>query len=378
MWGSNRNAMKKLISILGCILLVMLIISCTTKAGKPGEEGTDEKVLKFKKFSYIDQQGAGMEAFSFLMPSDWKFEGGMEWILDNPAMPANTSFRVYNPVGQEAFEVFTNHCYFWTSNSQLLGMFPPGSKYYGSVVKQPVNARTALKNILLQEHRGNMKDLKITKEEDLPDLAKALTVGHVGEATGARMRITYTIDTTRMEEEFYAVVEQITFPIQGMFGVSYNTIWFVDYIFSFRGEEGKLDGNTKLFETMTTSFRVNPKWQAKYDHLIEYMAQQEIRHIQSVGEFSRMLSRMSDQMSTESLQRYEAQSSVYDQVSENFSDHTRGVEKFYDPFEERQIDLPSGFGQAWCNNLGEYIVTDNPNYNPNVGSNLTWKPMEAK
>ncbi len=372
--------MKKLYSLFKCAILFVLIASCTSTAIKPKEANTEDngKILKFKKFSYIDKQGTGIEAFSFLMPSDWRFEGGMEWILDNPAMPANTAFKVFNPKGKEAFEVFKNHCYFWTNSPGLLQMFPPGSKYYGSVVKKPVNAHTALKNIVLQEHRGNMKNFKIKKEENLPELAKLLTAGHVGEATGAKIRITYTLDSIRMEEEFYAVVEQISFPIQSMFGVYYNTIWFVDYIFSFQGKEGQLEANTKLFETMTTSFRVNPKWQAKYDHLIEYMAQQEIRHIQSIGEFSRMLSRMSDQMSTESLQQFETRSSVYDKVSENFSDHIRGVDKYYDPFEERHVDLPSGYGNAWCNNLGEYIVTDNPNFNPNVGSNLTWKPMNAK
>jgi hypothetical protein len=55
-----------------------------------------------------------------------------------------------------------------------------------------------------------------------------------------------------------------------------------------------------------------------------------------------------------------------------------GIERYYDPFEEREIQLPSGYNNAWCNNLGEYILTDNPNYNPNVESNLTWKPIEHK
>lgn len=372
--------MKKLIYISVCATVFVFMASCTSSATKHEEETPEEngEIIKFRKFSYIDRQGTGIEAFSFLMPSDWRFEGGMEWILDNPAMPANTAFRVFNPNGKEAFELFRNHCYFWTTSPGLLQMFPPGSRYYGSVVKQPLNAQTALRNLVLPQHRGNIRNFKIKSAENLPELARALTAGHDGEATGAKIRISYTLDSINMEEEFYAVVENISFPVQSMFGVFYNTLWYVDYIFSFRAREGQLDANAKVFETMTTSFRVNPKWQAKYDHLIEYLAQQEIRHIHNVGEFSRMLSRMSDQMSTESLRQFEARSSVYDKVSENFSDYIRGVDKYYDPFEERQVDLPSGYGHAWCNNLGEYIVTDNPNYNPNVGSNLAWKPMDAK
>lgn len=366
--------------IIVVVSMQFALMSCSSAARKPENEVADDtlKMVRFKTLSYIDQQGTGIEAFRFLMPADWQFEGGMRWNSDNPAMPANTALKAYNPNGHEAFEVFENHAYFWTSNPGLLQMFPPGSKYYGSIVKQPVNALAALKNIIIHEHRGKMANLNITREEELPGLAKALTTGHAGEATGGRIRITYSLDSTLIEEEFYAVVEKVSFPIQSMYGVFYNTLWFVDYIFSFKAESGQLDSNAKLFETITTSFKVNQNWQAKYDHLIEYLAQQEIKHIHNVGEFSRMLSRMSDQMSDEKLQQFESRNSVYDKVSENFSDHMRGVEKYYDPFGERQVDLPSGYGHAWCNNLGEYIVTDNPNYNPNVGSNLTWKSMDPK
>lgn len=359
---------------------MLWVMSACRNTGKDGEEGgaDDGKMLKFKQYTYVDKEGAGIDAFSFLMPSDWQFEGDLRWILDNPAMPSVTEFRVFNPKGKDEFEVFPNHCYFWTTNTMLKGMFPPGSKYFGSTVKQPLSARAALKNLIIEQHRGSMADLKITVDEDLPALAQALTAGNDGDATGAKVRVSYTRDGIPMEEEFYAVVENLTFPVQGMFGTTYNTIWYVDYIFSFKGEQGKLEESTQQFQTITSSFRINPKWFAKYSHMIEYLAQQEIRKIHSVGEFSRMLSRMSDQMSDEKMQQFESRNNVYDRVSENFSDHIRGVDKYYDPFEERQIDLPSGYGHAWCNNNGEYIVTDNPNLNPNVGSNLTWKPMDPK
>jgi hypothetical protein len=367
--------------VLICLFAGLLSqFSCNTSSRKPNEEGSspEGKMLKFKHFSYVDQQGAGMEAFSFLMPADWIFEGGIRWILDNPAMPSVTAFRLFNPEGDEVFEVFPNHCYFWTTNQGLLGMFPPGSKYFGSMVKQPVNAQNALRSIILREHRSGQQNLQIIKDEPQPELAKALTQGHVGEASGAKLRISYQENGILMEEEFYAVVEQITFPVQSMYGVFYNTIWYVDYIFSFKAKAGELESHTDVFQTITTSFKVNQKWYAKYNHMIEYMAQKEIRQIHSVGEFSRMLSRMSDQMSDEKMQQFEASNNVYDKVAENYSDHLRGVDKYYDPFEERHIDLPSGYSHAWCNNNGEYIVTDNPNLNPNVGSNLTWKPMDPK
>jgi hypothetical protein len=87
---------------------------------------------------------------------------------------------------------------------------------------------------------------------------------------------------------------------------------------------------------------------------------------------------MSDEMRSDQLQQFEQRSGVYDKVAQQFSDNMLGIERYYYPFEEKEVELPSGYDHVWCNNLGEYVMTENPNFNPNVGSNLTWKPIEKK
>jgi hypothetical protein len=368
------------------ILNVLFLFSCPYASSQQSASGNKGQadILRFKKFSYIDQQGTGLEAFSFLMPNEWEFDGGMEWILDNPAMPSVTAFRVYNPEGNVQFEVFPNHCFFWSNNQQLFNMFPPGSKYFGMIVMQPVPAQKALRNIILNEQRYGVADLKIIKDENVPELPKALGAGQQAQgignsgATGAKLRVTYTRGGVQMEEEFYSVVESFSFPVQSMYGTFYNTIWYIDYIFSFKAEKGKLESNTKIFQTITSSFKLNPKWYAKYSNVIEYMAQQKISEIRSVGEFSRMLSRMSDQVSEEKMQQFNSRGDVYDKVSQKFSDNTLGIERYFDPMEGREIELPSGYNHVWGNNNGEYILCDNPNFNPNESSNLHWEPLKKK
>jgi hypothetical protein len=385
-FGSKlKQSIMKISTSIGLkTILVTMFLSCGHSSSTPNESVRDgSDVLRFRKYAYIDQQGTGLEAFSFLIPSDWAFKGGIQWILDNPAMPAVTSFCVYNPKGLAEFEVFANKCFFWTNNIQLLSMFPPGSKYFGSTVMQPVTAQYALRNMILPAARGNTTGRKVLKDENLPELPLALGAGKQAQAgfgssgaTGAKLRVSYVKDGKEMEEEFYAVVESMSFPIKSMYGTFYNTIWYIDYVFSYKAEKGKLESNTKLFQTITSSIRVNPKWYAKYSNVIEYLAQQQITRIKSVGEFSRMLSRMSDQISDEKMQQFKASGDVYDKVAQKFSDNTLGIDRYFDPHEGREVELPSGYNHAWSNNNGEYIVSDNPNYNPNVGSNLDWRLLE--
>ena len=374
--------MKTHIKPINMFLILALFISFGL-ANKNTSGQNNENVLKFKKFAYIDTQGTGLEAFSFLMPSDWKFEGSIKWNPEQVAMPASNAFRVFNPAGQEEFEGFSNMCFFWSTNLGLLATNPPGSKYFGSIVAKPVNALTALQEII-QINRGQFSGLTIVSKSDSPELVKALGISNqsqgpiMTEATGAKIRFSYVKNSIPMEEEIYGVVEQVKFATQSMSGIQYNIWWYIDYVFSFKGKAGQLEKQTKIFQTITSSFRINQQWQAKYNNVIEYLAQQQIHHIQSIGEFSRTLSQMSDQMRSDQLQQYEQRSSVYDKVAQQHSDNMLGTERYYDPFEEREIPLPSGYNHAWCNNLGEYIMTDNPNYNPNVESNLTWKPIEHK
>lgn len=367
------------------LLFAIFILGFSTIVGSQTQKAPEgPKTIKLKTFKYIDAEGAGIEAFRMLMPVDWKFEGGIKWILDNPSMPAVASFRVSNPGGKEEFEVLPNQPFFWTNNRMILATKPIGSRYFGNEVKPPVEVLEALKKIVIPRFRNNVSNLKIIDEKHLPELAKALGIGNKSQpgfySSGdvAKIRVEYIKDGIPMEEEIYAVVELLNFPFQTMSGVVTNTIWFVDNIFSFKAEKGKLDSQAKLFQTIAFSFKSNPQWFNKYNQVITYLSQRQIQQIHSIGQLSKIISQTSDEISDMTMDSYNQRQEVHDKISENFSDYIRGVDKYYDPIEEKPVELPSGYNNAWTNSLGEYIVSDDPSFNPNIGSNLNWQNMEKK
>jgi hypothetical protein len=266
----------------------------------------------------------------------------------------------------------------------LLSMFPAGSRYFGNEVRSPLDSLAALKNIILPRFRRNFINLKITNEQKLPELARALGAGKqsqpgiISSADSAKIRIEYSRGGATLEEEIYGVVELISFPIQTMYGMATNTIWFVDYLFSFKAEKGKLDSQAKLFQTIAYSFRLNPLWFSKYNQVIEQLARMQIQRIQSIGQLSRIISQTSNEISQMMMDSYNQRQKVNDGISENFSQYIRGVESYYNPIEGKSVELPSGYQNVWTNSLGEYILSDNPNFNPNVGSNLNWQNMKKK
>jgi hypothetical protein len=366
------------------VFLPLILSAALIVCGKSGTPAAQKPAVRFKTFSCVDRSGTGIEAFRMLIPAEWRFEGGVTWRLDNPGMPAVAGFRVSNPAGHEEFEVFPNQPFFWTDNPMLRQMFPPGSRYFGNEVRPPVGPVEALKKIALPRFRGKGQRLKVVREEHLPELAKALGAGVQRQpgisaaADGARIRIEYQRDGLTMEEELYGLVEAYGFPVQSMAGTFTNTMWTVSYLFSFKAERGHLDERAPLFTTMTSSFRLNPQWFSKVNQVVEYLISRQIQHIRNVGELSRILSRTSNEISEQMMQSYEERQKVYDRVSENFSQHIRGVDEYYDPVGERRVELPAGYRQAWTNALGEYIVSESEDFNPNVGSNQNWQKMEKK
>ncbi|MCX6348472.1 MAG: hypothetical protein NTV79_03075, partial [Candidatus Aureabacteria bacterium] len=105
---------------------------------KKASSGSAGSAVKYKTVQCLDKQGIGIEAFRMLIPSDWRFSGGVNWILDNPAMPATAAFQVSAPSGGVEFEVFPNLAFFSTDNQMVLMNFPPGSRYFGSEVRPVV------------------------------------------------------------------------------------------------------------------------------------------------------------------------------------------------------------------------------------------------
>jgi hypothetical protein len=332
----------------------------------------------------MDTQGTGIEALRMLVPSGWQSSGGVLWRLNNPGMPAVISLTVYNPTGEEALEILPSLGFTWTNNPMVTMMFPVGSLYFGNEVRPPMDALQALRQIIVPRARGNTQGLQIVREERLPDLAQqAKSQNPLPQETptvadGGRVRISYQRGPHSVEEEIYTVVEVVRLAQPTMFGMQELIFWWANYTFSCRALTGRLDDLSDLFRVMISSVRLNPVWFSRYNQVSQYLIQNQIQQIQSVGQLSRIIHQTSNQISDDMLASFYRRQEAMDRLSSSVSQAIRGVDEYHNPFEERGVELPGGYNYAWANNLGEYIVSDDPNFNPNIGSNLHWELMQRK
>jgi len=368
---------RKAFSALGSVLVLFAGWPCAAQDQRPAPRS-----MRFKMHSYMDRQGIGTEAFRLLVPAGWRFQGGIQWTLQSPAMPAIAAFTVTSPDGTSELEVFPNELYTWNTSPQFMQMFPRGSRYLGSVVLPPMTPGDYARQVLLPRHRRGVKDLRIVQTEAMPDLARAhqatqppnpyaQTAVHA-----ARVRVEYGRNGQPAEEEVYAVIQTVNLPMQTLYGVVQNRIWTPDCLFAFRARRGALAGQRKVFETMVRSFKLNPQWYSKYNQVVTFLTQQKIQQIRHIGQISRIVSQTSNEISDMIMSSYEKRQKVYDRLATDFSRTTRGVEGYVNPATQTKVELPNGYGHAWSTGAGEYVLTDDPTYDPNRDSQVRWNRLD--
>ncbi len=353
------------------------ISSKTSQSVKITDTGN---ILKFKTVSFVDKQGIGIEAFKVLVPTDWQYEGGVDWVMDSPTMPAISRFRIWNPAGTEQFQVFPNQGFFWTDNSLTAQLFPAGSKYFGSEVKEPVSALNALKQIVIPRFRSNVYNLRFVTEQDITNIinssqnSKPTAVPTSTEA--AKVRAEYVENGKTIEDELFCVVEASYIPLQTIYGPRTNIMWGVNYIASYKAEKGKLNNSAKILKTISDSVTLNLKWFNTYVQVVEYLIKMNIQQIQSIGQLGSIIAQTGREIREENLNLYQQREAVNERISSQFSEYVRGVDSYYNPLEQKNIELPSGYDNVWVDNSGNYVLTDNPNYNPNIGNNQNFQKLE--
>lgn len=334
----------------------------------------------FVTYKYTDPM-TGMEAFRLLIPKGWRADGSITW-YQNPALPAQARFRFSNPNGTEEFNLFPTQAYFWTNNQMALATNPPGSLRFGTLVMSPIDLNAAFTKVIIPQVRSGVSGLRTIKAQEVPELATIArgqpVQGVRSYASAGKMRIEYGENGRPMEEEIYAAVSQFVTDLPGSalspgYFINY---WYIDYVFSFSAGKNQLDSQATVFQTMLYSLKVNPQWFAKVANVREMMAQNAIRGIQATGRIGDTVARAGSNLREDQMRDWERRQQANDRVIQNFTDNIRGVERFNDPFAGKEVELPSGYGRAFANNLGEYIVTDSPSYNPNIGSNLHWEELQ--
>jgi hypothetical protein len=289
-------------------------------------------------------------------------------------------------------------CYWLTGDAALNN---PGQMNMGMLNIAPMEPQSALVEAVTQVFQPGIPGFQITGVREVPGLPAAL--GQSGpNVTGVGLRAVFPYEGKRMEEEIYALHVISSATMRGEAGVTTQTTWGLTSVHAFIAEEGTLDPNRSMFTYMVRSGTPNPAWVelhlAVKQHLDAQFQQNLIdnrRAREAIMAQSRALAAENEAFRANIMRRHRAAMDTTAHKSfiagihsggSSFSGGMSSQDKYIDSIHDREtfhdsstVTGTSEHGYAdhhWSGGWGNYIHTDNPNVDPNIGSTVQWEQLQ--
>lgn len=338
-------------------------------------------------------------AMTFEHPPDWQAVSQLAFNFNFSMQPLLFHAQVTGPQ-DNAIEFFGPQQFCWLE--PYMGFNQPGQPLGdGTTLLPPMSAADTLLKAVLPRFR-NPQTMRIVEVQAMPQLPQALhlnlapTVSH----EGICLRTENQQGPGEQEEEFY-VVNTINqgMPSYGAAGqiVQYN--WGFSKFFAFRAQKGKLDQYRQTFWNIINSTHPNPQWEQVYNQVMQQMQQRHQMHLQAGYASIQQASQLSQMNIAASREFYNHQSQqigneiaafqqqqanygqgyTYDQTAA-MNDILGGTRTFDDPFYSggKQHSCSEQYVWANQNQQDDYVYSDDPGFNPNVGSTQQYVRVSEK
>jgi hypothetical protein len=332
-------------------------------------QGTPQ-ALKFTRLSVKDPGINNIEAVSFLIPSGWKAEGGVQWFPDYSIL-ANLLMRISDPQTGAAIEFLPVQNFTWLT--QMVVPMQPGTNYLGNILWQPIaDVSQFIQMFYMPQALQHLQGARVVARDDLPKLAAEVARSFGGQSTvrSARVRYDYQAAGRPWEESVYCTLVYTNWQM--------GTLWSVHSAYSFRAPKGQLDRLTPLMNTTVSSARLSPEWYGGYMYVQKLFQNRMNQSIKNAAAISATITRNSEEIRRMYSESYRQRSESQDRISQSFSEYIRGVDTYKNPYEGRPVQLPSGYRDAWVNARGEYLMSNDAGFNPNVGDTSEWRRMDRR
>jgi hypothetical protein len=142
--------------------------------------------------------------------------------------------------------------------------------------------------------------------------------------------------------------------------------------FAARAPKGELERHERLFEVIYRSFRLDPRWDAARLQFWQTIDQIERKGIQ---DRLRIMENSRREIGAIIDRTYEHRQAGLDRQFERQSQALRGVEIFVDPATDSRIELSTGYERAWTNGLGDYLLSNSPDFDPGREPGANWRAL---
>lgn len=153
--------------------------------------------------------------------------------------------------------------------------------------------------------------------------------------------------------------------------------WSVEPNVGFRAPAGELDKSMPLLISIATSVRMTPQWaKMKFDHLAKMAAIDR----KGAADRAAIIAKSNREIRQIITKGHADRQAIRDKGHHQYIQSIREVNEYTVPGSNQTVELPHHYNHVYTNSNGEYILTNDANYNPNTDSNVNnqnWETMKT-
>ncbi len=326
-------------------------------------------------------------AIEMLIPSTWDFKGTLR-MYGGKTGCFSESFSVLweanSPDGTTKFAGIPNYAWQYSDDPQELhNLTDPNRRTHTGgktndlcAVARPLSAEQYFRQMVLNGLKPAMTVVSVEPYPALEQLVRQrdgfppADSGNGGARIDAiRVRLEYQLDGKPMELWYSLALVTQTYRVGR--GSLYD-IHTVDQV-ALGAPKGKLDGNEKLFKVVMSSIQPTPRYTAYKNKWIAYYYQIQADKVAKMDIIQADLINYATQTYQHMSENAQRTSDIGFHANDQ---NLRDVRTYRDPSTGRSMELSNQYNHAWLNGNNQYVMSDDPSFNPNTDLPGNWNQLQ--
>src|ERR1700733_14863097 len=363
--------------------------SNVSSGAKSPTKGADGSSLVMKKVQVTgpgpDAAHPTLPAYDLMIPSTWKIQGGVVF----GGSPSGCLSDLYainlqatSADGSTIFAAAPDYSWQYADDPSVVKSLNNPSRRALGVGNKPCpvakrqKAEDYLRQNILKLYPSGTTVVSVAPFPELNEIVrKRLGLAPGNGSTGptrteaVRMRLAYQKDGTDQEAWVAVAVVVNIYPSgRGSFYDSHSTS-----LIAFSAPKGKLDGNDKLFQVITSSIQPEPQWVTYTGGVLSKLYQAQAQKVATINkmwaDFYTKEAQTINGVTANAMQGADASAFHADQ-------NIRGVQTFRDPTTGKTQELSNLYDHAWQDGSNDYILSNDPTLNPNAHLSGNWSELQ--
>jgi hypothetical protein len=326
--------------------------------------------------------------FELLVPANWDFKGAMHMFAGKEGCFCDAFSVFWETTSEDGLikiQGVPNYSWQYSDDPQELhNLTDPNRRTHTGnktndtcPVSKPLSAEQYFRQIMLNDLKPQMTVVSVEPFPVLDQLVRQRNgLPPTGDPNGGaridaiRVRLEFQQDGKPMELWYAVALVTQTYRVGR--GSLYDMHAAGQMMMG--APKGKLDANDKLFKVVMSSIQPTPEYSAYTNKWIANYYQIQANKEAAMDKIQAGL----DSFITQTYMHMSANAQrVSDQGFRAADQNLRDVQTFRDPTTGRKMELSNQYGHAWLNGANEYVMSDDPNFNPNTQLSGSWNQLQA-